>query len=414
MNAVHRSESIWFKQLININPGKLFTGFLLLLTLSSSAIAGPREQAKRMHDRITGVPPSESVLATMEAQIIAGNAEQAAFTAMDHRAFYDVTLKNMAMPWTNEAQTPFAPLNDYVSTFIGIVRDGIDFRQLLYADIIYTGASSLGLPAYSNANNAHFAALEDQNINLKDNLVQSTQSSVTGLPADGTAGVITSRAASKAFFIDGTNRAMFRFTILNHMCIDLEQIKDNTRAHDRVRQDVSRSPGGDSRLYMNACVGCHAGMDPLMGGLAYYDYVYTDEDGTNGSLSYNAAGAIDPFTNSRVKKKIRHNQSIFKFGFITEDDSWINYWRVGPNKNMGWDPALPGFGDGASSMGQELAHTEMFADCQVKKVFTNVCLREPVDSSDRNQITSMVASFKASNYKLKQVFAETAAYCMGN
>jgi hypothetical protein len=97
----------------------------------------------------------------------------------------------------------------------------------------------------------------------------TTQSSLTGIPAAATAGVMTTRAAARAFFIDGTNRAMFRFTLMNHMCNDLEQVKDITRVPDRIRQDVSRSPGGDSRIFLNNCLGCHAGMDPLAGAYAY-------------------------------------------------------------------------------------------------------------------------------------------------
>ena len=46
----------------------------------------------------------------------AGRPIDAAYTAMQDRAFYDVTLKNFAMPWTNRDQTVFAPLNDYVAT----------------------------------------------------------------------------------------------------------------------------------------------------------------------------------------------------------------------------------------------------------------------------------------------------------
>jgi hypothetical protein len=414
MNAVLGSESNWFKQITNMHPGKFCTGLVLLISLiSGSAIAGPREQAKRIHDRLAGVPPTESVLNTMEAQIAGGNAEAAAFTAMDHTAFYDVTLKNMVMPWSNEEQTAFAPLNDYVATVIGIIRDEIDFREILSGDIIYVGNSSLGLSAYSNSNNNHYEELENQHISLKDNLVQQAQSSVTGLPANATAGVMTTRGGSRAFFIDGTNRAMFRFTMINQLCTDLEQIQDNSRAYDRIRQDVSRSPGGDSRIFMNQCASCHTGMDGLTGALAFYDYDYPEGNMDGGATVYNDVGETDATTGTRVDKKYRQNSSVFKFGYQTTDDSWVNYWRVGLNQNMGWDPALPGSGNGASSMGQELAHTEMFASCQVKKVFNNVCLRDPVDGNDRAQVTSMIASFKASSYNLKQVFAESAAYCMG-
>ena len=75
---------------------------------------------------------------------------------------------------------------------------------------------------------------------------------------------------------------------------------------------------------------------------------------------------------------------------------------------------LPGSGSGAKSMGQELANSTAFARCQVEKVFRNVCLRSPVDGTDRAQIDSMVSTFRSGGYRLKQVFAESAAYCMGD
>ena len=68
-------------------------------------------------------------------------------------------------------------------------------------------------------------------------------------------------------------------------------------------------------------------------------------------------------------------------------------------------------------MGQELANSDAFARCQVKKVFRAVCLREPEDAADRFQVAfdQMVAtSFKRRpGYRMKQTFAEAAVYCMG-
>ena len=394
--------------------------FVALLSVSFSLYAGPREQAKRIHDRIAGVPPDETILTSMAAAITANDATGAAEMALGHPAFYDVTLKNFITPWTNEEQTVFAPLNDYTATVVGIVRDEFDFRRILYDNIIYVGNDSLGLPAYSNSNNAHYEALELQGHSLKDYLVQADQSVVTGLSASATSGVVTSRAAAQAFFIDGTNRAMFRFTMLNHLCTDLEQIKDPTRAHDRVRQDVSRSPGGDSRIFMNACVGCHAGMDPMAQAYAFYEYEYdteADPDGENGSLVFNDVGFVDPDTGTRVQGKYLINANNFKYGFVTADDRWDNYWRNGPNALLKWDTlnqGLASFGNGAKSLGVELANSEAFASCQVEKVFENVCFRPPENGADRTQIANMVTSFKGSNYNLKQVFVESAVYCMGD
>ena len=63
-------------------------------------------------------------------------------------------------------------------------------------------------------------------------------------------------------------------------------------------------------------------------------------------------------------------------------------------------------------MGQELANTDAFASCQVKKVFRAVCLRDPEDGTDRFQVDLMTNSFKG-GYSMKQTFAEAAVYCMG-
>lgn len=399
-------------------PRPLAAGLCLLMALLPAlAEAGAREQARRLHDRIAGVPPTQATLNAMQAQIEAGNARAAADIAMQNKSFYNVTLKNMVTPWTNEAQTRYAPLNDYTATVIGIVRDDLDFRRVLFDDILYVGNAPGGaaLPAYSNDNNNHYIQLERRNLNLGDNSVlqQRTQSSVTGLPATATAGVMTSRAASHAFFIAGTNRAMLRFTLMNHLCRDLEQVKDNTRAPDRIRQDVSRSPGGDSRVFHGTCLACHAGMDPFAQAFAYYDFDGIEgEEG--GRLSYNRDGDGDEFTGIRVKKKYWINSNNFVHGFITPDDAWENRWRQGVNAHLGWDTSLPGRGNGAKSMGQELAYSGAFAQCQVKKVFRTVCLRDPTTAADHNAVNTITGVFQNNDYSLRRVFAETGVYCMGN
>ncbi|UTA47890.1 hypothetical protein L1F30_17260 [Simiduia sp. 21SJ11W-1] len=390
-----------------------------LLTVALSAAmavqAGPREEAKRIHDRLAGVPPTEAELIGMAEDIQAGDAQAAAYTAMSKNSFYAVTLKNMFTPATNRDGDVFRDFNDYVATVIGLVRDDADFRTALYDNVIYVGADSLNLPAYANNNNNHYRELFASGANLITGLERKTQTAVTGLEDEATAGLMTTRAAAKAFFIAGTNRAMFRFTLMNHLCMDLEQVHDITRTPDRIRQDVSRSPGGDSRVFNNNCIGCHSGMDPMAQAFAYYNYQYdadNDLTGENGQLVYNSAGELDPDTGTRVQAKYHINSTTFPYGFVTPDDQWENYWREGQNKLLGWDDSLPGSGSGAKTMGMELAHSEAFAQCQVKKVFKTVCLREPGDADDRTAVSNMVASFKASNYKLKQVFAESAEYCL--
>src|SRR6201999_203905 len=124
----------------------------------------------------------------------------------------------------------------------------------------------------SASGNDHYAQAEAKGVDLKATLVQTTQSGVYGTPTAATAGLITTRASAAAFFVNGTNRAMFRFTLMAHMCRDLEQVADISRAPDRIRQDVSRSPGGDSRIFLNSCIGCHSGMDPMAQAFSYYNF----------------------------------------------------------------------------------------------------------------------------------------------
>ena len=383
-------------------------GTLLLLTANLGvAQTLNKDQAKRMYDRIAGVTASDATLTSM----VGMDATQAALNIVTKDpAFYNNTIRNLAMPWTNRDQTVFAPLNDYVATVVGMVRDNVPFNTLLSADLVYiadaSAASTYSLPAYSPGNNDLYQQMDDNGVDLKAHLVSSTQSALTGVPATATAGVLTTRAAAAAFFINGTNRAMFRFTMMNHLCSDLQTIMDTTRPPDRIRQDVTRSPGGDSGLFLNNCIGCHSGMDPMAQAFAYYNFNNTDPTttATVGQIVY-TAGQVQP--------KYFINNTNFPQGFVTMDDSWNNHWRAGPNAILGWSGSLPGSGNGAKSLGMELENSAAFASCQVTRVFKDVCLRAPNSSADFSQVNSMISSFQSNGYKLRQVFAEGAAYCMG-
>jgi len=382
---------------------------LLLTQLAISAHAGPNEQAKRIYERIAGEPPPAAVLSQM-ATAITGSPGQAgllaaATIATGAASFYNVTLKNLVIPWTNRDQSVFAPFNDYAATVIGMTRDDVAFNTALSDDILYI-VNAPGLPAPSAASNSHYASAESNGVDLSTALTRTTQSATYGTAASATAGLITTRGAASAFFINGTNRAMFRFTMINHLCHDMETVMDTTRPADRIRQDVARSPGGDSRVFLNNCVGCHSGMDPMAQAFAYYNFVGTVVgDGTNtGSLQY---------TPGQVQPKYLINATNFPFGFVTPDDSWSNRWRAGANASLGWDATLPGSGAGAKSLGQELASSDAFAQCQVTKVFQAVCFRAPNSAADQATVATIKASFKSGGYKLKQVFQLSAAACPG-
>jgi hypothetical protein len=179
----------------------------------------------------------------------------------------------------------------------------------------------------------------------------------------------------------------------------MEQVMDTSLPSDRIRQDVAASPGGDSRVRLQSCVGCHSHMDPMAGAFAYYNF-----DETAGSLVYTAG---------KVQPKYFINATNNPYGYVTTDDSWESRIRTGgaDTNIFNFNTALPGKGNGAAAFGTEIAGSGAFATCQVTKAFKAVCLRAPASTKDGNEITALTSKFTANGYKFKQVFADAAVYC---
>ena len=331
----------------------------------------------------------------METLIKSGNAKQAAIVAMENPNFYGLTVKNWAKKKTNVDNSSRVPLNDYSATIIGMVRDDIPFDQVLYGDHLYiAGPTTPGaIPAYNKKDNNQYLELENKFVNLKDNLVRVSQSATTGIP--DTAGVITTRASGAAFFTAGTNRRMTRFIFMNYLCRDFEAVHDINIADFHVRRDVERNPGGDSRTYRNQCVGCHAGQDGLGGAWAYFDFVDNEVKYTPGT----------------VVAKINKN-NLYKDGFVTTNDDWVNMWATGQNAALGWPEKIEG--KGAKELGMMISRSRVFAECMSAQVFELVCIRKPKISSEKAQVKILADSFQAGEkFSMKNLFAETSTYCLG-
>ena len=377
--------------------------FIFLVTLVSTSVwAGPKEAAWKLHNRLAGVPPVKTATADplkqMEDLIKAGNPEAAAAIATSHPNFYNVVLKNWIKPWSNREQTSRDDLNDYVATVLGVIRDEVPFTEVLSGDILYTVNynNADGTPSvYSYMDNLHYRNAETRNINLMANLTRQTQSAMTGLPVNAVSGVLTSRAAGAAFYSAGTNRRVNRFNFMNYLCHDYEELHDVNIPDVRVRRDVERNPGGDSRTYKNKCVGCHAGQDALGGAYAYYDFV-------GGRLVY---------TPGIVVAKMNHNV-YYSAGFVTTDDNWINTWAQGKNAKLGWRGATSG--NGVKSLGQMLANSSAFSTCMAKKVFQLVCLKEAINTDDVAMVTELAAPFEQENYNMKKLIVNTSVGCIVN
>jgi len=377
----------------------------LLASMGTQVVeAGATEQAKRMHDRLVGIPPSDTTLNSMATKIADGEPIDAAYEAMDNPVFYSATLKDFASPWTNRDQSVFVDLNDFTATVIGVVRDDVPFNFLLSEDIAYIGSAAASNNVdYSQTDNNHYLELQNNNVDLSDpnNLVRVKQTELPGntLPASATAGVTTTRGFAQSFLQAGTNRAALNAVTTNFLCKNMEDLRDITARPEFVRQDVTRSPGGDSDIFFNDCLSCHAGMDALAGAHAYYDF---DED--TQQIVY-TAGQVQP--------KYLQQAGTFRYGYATTDDRWINYWRNGPNSYLGWN-GFEDSGNGAKSLGEELATTRQFAECQVQQVFEQICYRTPNGEADLLAVANIATRFEQNrSYSMKRVFAETATYCMG-
>ncbi len=402
---------------------KFFLFFAAILPWT--AVAAPQDQAKRIHDRLTGTPPSPAILSQMIMEIQKGTPKNAAMIAMNQDNFYNVMLRNWFSRWSNAAEDPLVDLNDYISTSIGIIRDDRPFDQVLYDDVIYVGSDTLVstlnpdgtvatqriLRPYQPDNNNHFIDLGAQLINLanptdltaanrtrliplRQFLQRKQQSAVLGIT--DTAGVLTSRAAGAAYFSAGTNRRAVRFALKNFLCMDMPQLQDSSVPDFRVRRDVDRAPGGDSRTYKTNCVGCHAGMDALGGAFARFDFA-------NNRVVYGAG----------VNAKMNKNGTIYPEGFVTTDDSWMNLWANGVNASLGWKGSLTG--NGANAFGRMLAQTDAFPTCMVRRVFQRVCLREPA-TQEADQLKRIAQDFAANGrFNMKELFASVATLpqCMG-
>ena len=359
----------------------------------------PREEAYKLHNRLTGVPPKAAVLNSMERDITNGDRERAAMTAMQNPLFINIVMKNWVKPWTNRDQTSRADFNDFVATVLGVVRDDKGFDSVLTDDILYTVNGVT--PAYAPDNNNHYVTAERNQVDLNAMLMETSQSAMNGLPSNAVAGVTTTRASAEAFFQAGTNRRVNRFTFMNFLCNDYEQLHDTAVPDTWVRRDVERNPGGDSRTYKNKCVGCHAGQDALGGAWAYYDYV-------GNKLAYTPGMVVD---------KVRAPINAFATAKVVTDDSWQNMWisKFSPanGKKIGWRGVTTG--RGGREINEMFARSRAFASCMATKVFKLVCMKDPVSSTDLAAVQANATYFESgTNYSMKQLIARTSSGCMAN
>jgi hypothetical protein len=393
------------------NSGSNIITSVLGLVLATSVVAGPKEQANKMYNRITGVPPTPAILDQMTALITDGKAKDAAIIAMQNPSFLNITVFDMFTSFSNEDENNRVELNDYIATAIGLVRDDANFKDALTADVLYVAPAAT--PAWSTNDNLMYTTLQTGTLDFSAALVKTTQTAVikpsltvvdpSAANFTDFAGLLTTRGFAVAYYIDGTNRAALRFAGKTFLCRENLQMLDNTRPDLRIRQDVTRKPGGNSTVFRNKCAGCHTGMDPLAGAFAYMN---STEVTVN-----NVTFTQYQVTPGKVQKKYYINAENFPDGYVTKDDGWQNFWVEGPNKAIGWNGAAAG--NGVRSFGQLYADTNAFSECMAKRTYARVCVQDPLTEAGPH-IEKLTKAFIDGGYKMKNIFAEAATMCMGN
>ena len=281
----------------------------------------------------------------------------AADIAMDNPAFYSVTLKNLVTPWTNREQTVFAPLNDYTATVIGMVRDDLPFNEVLSADILYVGNAGLGLPAVSATNNDHYARMETRGVNLLTGLQRTTQSGVYGTRPRRLPGHDLARCGAVVLHRRHQPRDVPLHAAQPHVPRP-RGVQDTSRPPDRIRQDVSRNPGGDARVPQQLR------RLPLGHG----------PDGAGVRVLHLRRGAGSPRLHRRRRAAEVLQRHHVRVRLPHAGRRLGEPLAQGPERAARLGAELPGSGNGAKSLGEEFGG-DAFATCQVEKVFRAVCLR---------------------------------------
>jgi len=383
------------------------TAFVLCISVSASAQTDTpaRQRAYTLFRAITGVGISidDARIIQMENLIAAGDEKGAAAVATSDPLFYDVRLRDMAKIMSNRAESVNVPLNDFVATWVGAIRDNVDARQLLTGNFYYTGNPALATaanPVRSDVNNDiltsdnHYTDLEEKNYSLFANLVRvdGQQISVNSVPAPlvDAAGLITTRAFMAAHALDGTNRRLVEYTFREFECTPILNWMDATRPDTFIGRDVDRFPGGDDQRFQTTCKACHSQMDAIRPAFAFFDW-----DDNNGKILQQTS----PFG------KLNKNNTVFPQGFAVNNNNWVNLATAPKNEDQfGWRGTL--MGTGLNTFAGMIANSKGFSRCMVKRFFQSICKRDP-NASEKSALESVAVDFET-DYQLKRLAGSIA------
>lgn len=402
-------------------------------------IDAQRLKAQDIFQRLTGVktPIYDPVLTQMVQRLDANDPVGAAAIATNDFRFINITVRDFASKMSNRAETINVPMNDFTATIMGVTRDGLSAQRLLTDNITYivdplkAAVPSTLITDILRSNN-HYESADTQRIDFS---LALTRFDKNGQPLkqkvfDGKkdqdmptpAGILTSRGWLSAHAIAGTNRRLVEFSLREFLCTPLENVADSTGPDNVVGRDIDRFPGGSHTKYTTTCRACHTIMDGFRPAFAYVtfnsDYVmhsYTSPAATNQDQEDRGIGMLkSPAANaSYVSQKVNRNETVFPGGRITTDDNWVNNAVYGANSAyFSWKSTS---GKGVQAFGQMLSESRQFPICMAKRVYSQVCKREPA-TADMDMINAAATEFSGTRgYNLKFLFQKivTSKECLG-
>ncbi len=312
----------------------------------------------------------------------------AAQTIAQDTQFLQVRAKNFVAPYTSKDYSTIEPFNDMQALMIGVIRDEKDSRLILTGDIAYRGYSILGLPAVAENNNNHYAVFEDQRRSFQSDLEfvpkQKTDANFQGM------GALTTRAWGQINYNMGTNRVAVENTILHFLCVPKETWKTRGVPDHFVRRDVPRDPSGDPSIFQNHCRSCHGILDAMGGAFARLDFVDNQI-------------VLDM---NKVQAKMNQKSEFYPQGYVTVDESWMNYLPYNKAIDFGW--RTPMKGESLKDFATMVSNSFAYSQCFVKKVYQEVCGQSILDLAP-DRLNPIAQDFEANGYNLKRLFARVGA-----
>lgn len=368
----------------------LSISLLLLLNVFSAVNAAGVEvgQASLIYYRITNkiLRPNSPGYAQMSNFVASGQLFEAGMFAANEDSFIDSTVRLWASNLLLPEGDPNLELNDSLAFVMGIARDDEDARTLLTGNFIYGGDPRLGDARPSTANSRVFEILEHDSRKLKKLLHRyQPQWQVSG--ANDAAGILTTRWwASRNYLIAATNRRAVVSAMNSFMCMPIDGWKRPNLPTYRIRQDIDRFPQGDARIFQTDCRTCHSAMDGLAG--AFSKITFDDR--------------LILRWLPQVGGNYLQNADIYPDGYVTTDDSWVNFLRDDPA--FGW--VGPSEGRGIRSLGQLIANSKAFPRCMVQRAFKSIC-RKDFDLASP-EVQDLADQFVDDGYKIRSLLVRTA------